>query len=132
MSKDAIFRLCDQVRELSFGIHRWFGPGHLEKVYENALAHRLRKAGIPFEQSVELTVYEEDGTPVGKYEADLIIAGQIIVELKAAKDIADEHIAQLFCYLRTTGMEHGLLINFGASKLFIKKYILDKYIPPIE
>ena len=120
-----IFVLCDQVREISFALHRYLRHGHLEKVYENGLAHRLRKGQLKVEQQYPLKVYDEDGTVLGEYFADLFVENCLIVELKACKSLAPEHIAQLLGYLRACHVEHGLLINFGASKLEIKKYVLS-------
>jgi len=116
--------LCDIVRETSYDIHCYLHSGHLEKVYENALAHRLRKRGLEVKQQFPLSVYDEDGTPLGDYFADLFVDNRLIVEIKAAKTLADEHVAQILGYLRSSRVEHGLLINFGASKLQVKKYIL--------
>lgn len=123
--KDRAFELCDIVRETGYAIHRYHGPGHLEKVYENALVHRLRKAGLKVEHQKPLTVYDEDGTVVGEYLADLLVEDQLIVELKAAKTIADEHIAQILGYLRAARIEHGALVNFGATKFDIRKYAMS-------
>jgi len=120
-----IFQLCDQVRETAFALHCYLRHGHLEKVYENGLASRLRKAGIPVEQQYPLPVVDEDGTPLGDYFADLVVADELIVELKACKALADEHIAQLLGYLRGSRVQHGLLINFGGSKLEIRKFALS-------
>ncbi len=124
-SDDAkIFKLCDVIRETSFAIHRYHKQGHLEKIYENALAHRLRKLGVNVEQQVALKVFDEDETVLGEYYADLFVENCLIIELKACQNLADEHIAQILGYLRSSKIKHGLLINFGASKLQIKKYIL--------
>jgi len=120
-----IFQLCDQVRETAFALHCYLRHGHLEKVYENGLASRLRKAGIPVEQQYPLPVVDEDGTPLGDYFADLVVADELIVELKACKALADEHTAQLLGYLRGSRVQHGLLINFGGSKLEIRKFALS-------
>jgi GxxExxY protein len=119
-----ILRLADAIREVSFAIHRYFKHGHLEKVYENALAHRLRKMGYDVKQQYPLKVYDEDGAIVGDYIADLVVENCMIVELKACRAIADEHIAQVLGYLRASHIEHGMLINFGAPKLQVKKLIL--------
>ena len=121
-----IMELCDIVRETAFAVHCYHKHGHLEKVYENALAHRLRKAGWDVEQQQPLKVYDEDGTLIGDYYADLFIDGRLIVELKAAKTLADEHTAQVLGYLRASRIEHGLLMNFGASKFEIRKYALSQ------
>jgi GxxExxY protein len=124
---ETINHLCDLVRETSFAIHCYHRHGHLEKVYENALAHRLRKAGLVVEQQHPLRVLDEDGTPLGEYFADLFIEGRLIVELKAVRAVADEHVAQLLGYLRSSRIETGLLINFGARVLFVKKYLMSDF-----
>jgi GxxExxY protein len=98
----------------------------LEKVYENALVNRLRKLGLKVEQQQALTVCDEDGTIIGEYFADLVVEDQIIVEVKAAKAIADEHIAQILGYLRSARMEHGVLVNFGATKFQIRKLAMSE------
>jgi GxxExxY protein len=123
-----IFQLCDQVRETAFALHRYLRHGHLEKVYENGLAHRLRKVGVEVKQQHPLQVLDEDGTALGDYFADLLVAGELIVELKACKALADEHVAQLLGYLRGCRVEHGLLINFGSRKLEIRKFVLSEAI----
>jgi GxxExxY protein len=120
-----IFQLCDQIRETAFALHCYLRHGHLEKVYENGLAHRLRKAGAQVKQQHPLQVLDEDGTVLGDYLADLLVEGELIVELKACKAITDEHVAQLLGYLRGCRIEHGLLINFGSGKLEVRKYILS-------
>ena len=117
-------RLCDKVRETAYAIHKYHGHGHLEKVYENALAHRLRKVGVKVAQQSPLNVYDEDGTPVGEYHADLIVEDRLVVELKACRALADEHVAQILGYLRSANCEHGLLVNFGSWKFQVKKYIM--------
>jgi GxxExxY protein len=117
--------LCDCVRQTSFDIHVYLKSGHLEKVYENTLAHRLRKKGIPVIQQHPLPVYDEDGTLVGDFYADLFVDSQLIVELKAAKTLSENHTAQLLGYLRASRIEHGILVNFGATMLQVKKLILN-------
>ena len=123
-TQDDIFALCDQIRETSFSLHRNLRHGHLEKIYENGLAHRLRKTGLTVEQQYPLQIFDEDRTVLGDYLADLFVENCLIVELKACRTLANEHIAQLLGYLRACRIEHGLLINFGAPKLEIKKYAL--------
>ena len=121
--------LCDQIRQTSFQIHTYLGHGHLEKVYENALSHRLRKAGLKVEQQQPIQVFDEDGTLIGDYLADLIVDGFLIVELKAAKSLAPEHEAQILGYLKASRVEHGLLINFGSPKFEIRKFIWNENQP---
>ena len=67
-------------------------------------------------------MYDEDGAVLGEYYADLFVEGSLVIELKACKALAAEHTAQLLGYLRASRMEHGLLINFGASRLEIRKF----------
>ncbi len=108
-------------------MHCFLRHGHLEKVYENALASRLRKMGLGVEQQYPLQVVDEDGTVLGSYFADLFVDKTLIVEIKAAETLADAHVPQLLGYLRATRLENGLLINFGAPKLEIRKYILTQH-----
>jgi GxxExxY protein len=124
-----INELCDFVRETAFAIHRYHRHGHLEKVYENALAHRLRKAGLDVQQQYPLKVLDEDGTSIGEYFADLVIEDTLIVELKACRTLAAEHVAQMLGYLRSSRKEHGLLMNFGAYKFQIRKYAMSQESP---
>lgn len=76
--KDDIFALVDLIRETSFALHRYLRYGHLEKVYENGLAHRLRKVQLTVEQQYPLKVYDEDGTVLGEYFADLFVESKLI------------------------------------------------------
>lgn len=125
MNKAEIDQLCDHVRECSFGLHRHLRHGHLEKIYENGLAHRLRKRGVEVQQQAPVPVYDEDGTILGDLNADLFVADELIIELKAVRAVNGDHVAQLLGYLRGSGQRYGLLINFGSPKLYIKRYILD-------
>jgi GxxExxY protein len=122
--QEDILALCDVIRETSFQIHNFLRNGHRERIYENALVHRLRKQGINVVQQPEIRVFDEDGTVLGYLKADLLIDSRLICEIKGAVTIVDEHIAQLLGYLRASRFEHGLLINFGAPRLQIKKLIL--------
>ena len=117
--------LCDQVRQTAFQVHAYLGHGHLEKVYENALAHRLRKARLKVIQQQSLKVFDEDGTLIGDYLADLVVEDVLIVELKTAKSLAPEHEAQILGYLKASRFEHGLLINFGSPRFEIRKFIWE-------
>ena len=120
--KDPIFLLCDRVRETAFSLHCYLRNGQAERVYENGLAHRLRKQSVGVIQQHPLNVFDDDGTLLGEFFADLFIEDSLLVELKACRALADEHVAQLLGYLRASRIEHGLLINFGAPKLEIRKY----------
>lgn len=120
-----IFELCAVVRETAYAIHIYHGHGHLERVYENALAHRLRKQGLAVQQQHPVQVLDEDGTVLGDFFADLLVEEILVVELKASKTILDEHVAQLLGYLKSTRLEHGLLINFGSYKFQVKKFAMS-------
>ena len=124
MDDREILTPCDRIREISLTLHGYLRHGHLEKVYENGLAHRLQKVGICFEQQHPLKVSDEDGATLGEYYADFLVEGCLVVELKACKALADEHTAQILGYLRASHKSHGLLINFGAPRLEIRKFKL--------
>ena len=124
--KSQIFALCDVIREASFSLHKHLRHGHVEKVYENGLANRLRKGGLQVIQQGALDVFDVDGTCLGQFSTDLLVEQCIIVELKACRSLATEHIAQLLGYLRAGRIEHGLLINFGSPQLEVRKYALSR------
>ncbi len=123
MNDDEIKILSDRVRQIAYDIHVYHGHGHLEKVYENALAHRLRKAALTATQQHPIRVYDEDGTLIGDYHADLLVQECLVVELKTAKTLAPEHEAQILGYLKSARMRHGLLINFGSYKFELRKFV---------
>lgn len=123
MNDDQAKALSNQIRQIAYDIQVFHAHGHLEKVYENALVHRLRKAGLLVAQQHPIHVFDEDGTPIGEYYADLLVEDEIILELKAAKSIAPEHEAQILGYLKSSRKWHGLLINFGSFKFEIRKFI---------
>ena len=100
------------------------GTGFLEKVYENALAYELRKAGITVEQQRSATVMY-DGISVGEYFVDLLVERAIIVELKTVPQLNSAHRAQCLNYLRATGMHLCLLMNFGRPRLEVRRIVHD-------
>jgi GxxExxY protein len=97
-----------------FKVYNTLGYGFNEKVYENALATELREAGLTAVKHQEIVVYY-DSEGVGDYRADIIVNDVVIVELKAARELAEEHEAQLLNYLKATTIEVGLLLNFGVK-----------------
>jgi GxxExxY protein len=113
------------IRETAFAIHVYHGHGHLEKVYESALSRRLPKAGLSVRQQQPLQVFDEDGTVIGDFFADLLVDDRLVVEVKAAKHLAEERTVQILGYLKSSRKEHGLLINFGSYKFQIKKYAMS-------
>jgi len=105
----------------AYKVHNTLGPGFLEKVYENALRIELEKAGFRVKQQEPINVVY-DGQIVGEYYADLWVNERVVVELKAALVLAKEHEVQLVNYLTATGINDGLLINFGPSVQVKRKF----------
>jgi GxxExxY protein len=103
-----------------FKVYNTLGYGFAEKVYENSLAIELRKLGLRVEQQKDIVVYY-DRQSVGDYAADLLIEEAVLLELKAARHLAEEHEAQLLNYLKATPIEVGLLLNFGPKDEFKRK-----------
>ena len=108
--------LASEVGQIAYGVHEYFGTGLLEKIYETALEHRLKKGGYKVERQKPLNVYDEDGFCVGEYFVDLYINNCLVVELKATVALAPEHYAQIINYLKIMDKPVGLLINFGSRK----------------
>ena len=107
----------------SYDVSNALGMGFVEKVYENALVHQIRKVTnlVVAQQHPIKVIY--DGAIVGEFFADLLVAERVLVELKAVSILAPEHTAQALNYLRATGLEICLLINFGRSKVEIKRLL---------
>ena len=101
-------------------VHRTLGPGFLESVYQRALCHELQKASLPFECEKSVIV-RYDGVDVGVFSADLLVGGVILIENKALRALAPAHEVQLVNYLTATGIDIGLLLNFGAERLGYKR-----------
>jgi len=115
--------LTDRIIGAAFAVSNTLGSGFLEKVYENALAHELRKCGLRANQQKPVEVYYDD-IKVGSYAADMVVEDEVIVELKAVTAFDSIHYAQLLNYLKATGLRTGLLLNFGTPKLGIKRVVL--------
>lgn len=123
LSDTEVMKLCDQVREIGFALHRFLGLGFREKIYERGMTHRLQKAGLSVVSQACVDIFDEDKTLLAEDQLDLIVENVLVLELKAARAIHDDHIAQLLGYLKATGFRHGLLMNFGSAKFQIKKYV---------
>jgi len=106
----------------AFQVANVLGSGFLEKVYENALAHELRKAGFSVQQQKGIPVYY-DGVVVGDYVADLIVENAVIVELKAIANFEKIHTAQCINYLKATHIQVCMLLNFGKPRLDYKRIV---------
>jgi GxxExxY protein len=109
--------LTYQIVGLAMRVHRQLGPGLLESVYEKCLCYELTRAEIPYQHQVPLLVQYGDVLLDCGYIADVIVAGQVILELKSVEQISTLHEAQLLTYLRMTGCRIGLLINFNTVSL---------------
>ena len=113
--------LSEQVIGACFEVSNELGIGFLESVYEKALLIALRDRGLKAENQVAVRVSFRNQA-VGEFFADIVIEDQIIIELKAVRGIAVEHVAQVLNYLRATGKEVGLLVNFGTKKLEYRRF----------
>ena len=102
--------------------HSKLGYGFLEKVYENAMMVLLRREGIHAKQQAPITVYF-DGEVVGDYYADILVEDKIILELKAIEKIIDVHRAQTLNYLKATGLQLAILLNFGKERLKYERLV---------
>ena len=115
-------QLISEIIECAKRIRRQLGPGFLEKVYKNAMIVELRKLKLTYEAEKLIQVLY-DGIVVGEYRTDIIIEGRLILELKATQDLSIANEVQLVNYLTSTGIDDGLLINFGSDRLqFKRKY----------
>jgi len=108
-----------------FEVYRELGCGFLESVYQESLGRELRLRNIPYSSQQEFVV-QYKGNPLNQiFRVDLVCYGKILLELKAVKDLNDDHRAQLINYLRASGLKLGLLINFGhTSRAAIERFVL--------
>jgi GxxExxY protein len=117
--------LTREIIGCAFEVINELGSGFLESVYEKAMIIALADSGLAAESQQSISVSFRNQS-VGEFFADLLVEGKVLVELKAAKSLTPEHQAQVINYLKATGIEVGLLINFGNSKLEIKRFSRDK------
>ena len=115
-----------QIRGAIFEVHRTLGCGFLEAVYQEALALEFTSRGIPFVGLRPLELRYKDQPLRQRYTPDFICFDKIIVELKAVRELAPEHRAQLVHYLKATGLKVGLLVNFGSLSAKIERVVLDE------
>src|SRR6266404_4658128 len=120
MEEEKTYDLCGRVIGAAMKVHSTLGAGFLESVYQNALIWELRKGGVKAEAEWPISVYY-DRQIVGAFTANVLVSDSLIVELKAAQLIAKIHEVQLVNYLVATGLDEGLLLNFGAERLEFKK-----------
>ncbi len=122
MLKDPV---SEQIIGCAFKVANTLGPGFLEKVYENALLHELRKAGLKVEAQKSIQVWY-DGELVGEFAADLLVEERTLVELKACRALSEAHVVQGLNYLAATGLTTCLLLNFGTPKVEVRRLGRDK------
>ncbi len=118
--------LSNKIIKAYYNVYNILGFGFLEKVYENALIVELKKLGLHGRRQVPIKVFY-DNQKVGDYFADIIVEDKIILELKAAESLCEEHEAQLLNYLRATSIEVGFLFNFGKKPEFKRKIFENEY-----
>jgi len=116
--------LTEEIIKAAYKVHNALGFGFLEKVYQNALMIELKRMGLKVTSEMPIKIYYRNEI-VGEYIADIIVEDKVILELKAVKDLAEIHEVQLVNYLKVTGIEVGLLINFGHS-VQVKRKVFDK------
>ena len=109
-----------------FRVANELGPGFLERIYENALAYELRKAKVKVVQQQGIEVYY-DGVNMGNYEADLIVDGCVIIEVKAVQALDSAHVAQCLNYMRGTRLVTCLLVNFGKAKIQVRRLSMNPW-----
>ncbi|HBY08502.1 MAG TPA: GxxExxY protein [Chloroflexi bacterium] len=119
MNRMEIDKLTERIIGCAYAVSNALGIGFVEKVYENAFAHELRKAGLDVRQQFPIKV-NYDGIIVGEFFADLLVEENILIELKAVANLDSAHIAQALNYLRATGLETCLLINFGKPRIQVR------------
>lgn len=120
--KSALTAISERIIGCAFAVSGTLGVGFLEKVYENALAHELRKAGLSVAQQRGIAVMY-DGVIVGDYAVDLLVEDQVLVELKVVRALEAVHAAQGLNYLKATGLPLCLLLNFGRPRLEVRRLI---------
>ena len=114
--------MSNQTIGAAIKVHKELGPGFLESIYEEALKVELSKNELDFTSQMEVQI-EYLGVPVGLHRLDLLVQNEVIVELKAVKELADIHFAQLRSYLKATGMNVGLLLNFSKPTLEVRRVV---------
>jgi GxxExxY protein len=112
--------LTEAIIGCAMQVHSVLGPGFLDSVYKRALAHELHKTGLQVECEKPVSVHY-DGIPIGDFSVDLLVNGAVLVELKANHAISPANEVQLVNYLTATGMDVGLLLNFGGDRLDFKR-----------
>jgi GxxExxY protein len=123
----------EKVIGLAIQVHRELGAGFLESVYHKAMLFELEEAQVPFETNVPLEVlYLYKGRLAENFFADVIVAGKLLLELKSVDYIQQIHEVQVVNYLKATGLDLGLILNFGSSTLQVKRKHRIRSLPPAD
>ena len=120
--KHRLDAVSEQIIGCAFRVANTLGCGFLEKVYENALVHEIRKSGLSVDQQKGIKVIY-DNVVVGEYVPDILVENAVVVEAKSVKSLDDVHFAQCLNYLRASDLKLCLLINFGTPKVSIKRVV---------
>ena len=115
--------LTSKIIELAIKVHKNLGSAYEEKLYQRALYLELQRSGLKFEREKELSI-NYGKVRIGKKKLDFVVDGKIVVELKKVEAIDKVHVAQVVSYLKTLGFNVGLILNFGKSKLEIKRVVV--------
>ncbi len=120
MAETVLDKITERILGCAYKVSNELGIGFIEKVYENALVHEVKKNGLKVIHQHPIKVRYDD-IVVGEFFLDILIEGLVIVELKAVSTLTNEHMAQAFNYLRATGLPACLLINFGQPKIQVRR-----------
>jgi GxxExxY protein len=117
--------ITEKIIGASFEVHKFLGNGFQEVIYQRALAWELSNAGLDYVREIEQDIFYKDlPEPIGTRRADFVVEGNVLVELKALKELEDVHLVQVLNYLKAYRIEVGLLINFGSKSLTFKRLVL--------
>ena len=117
--------LTEKIIGFCYEVHRQYGSGQKEGVYQNALAEKLTMNNIPFKKEVPISIKSEDtGKKLGSHRLDFVVDNKVVVETKAIKYTPKKLEQQLYSYLKNSPFEVGLMVNFGSSRLFVRRIIL--------
>ncbi|MFT4833537.1 MAG: GxxExxY protein [Marinoscillum sp.] len=117
--------ITEKIIGASFEVHKFFGNGFQEVIYQRALAYEFSQLNLDFAREIEQEIYyKELREPIGTRRADFVVEGKVLVEIKAVINLEDVHLAQVLNYLKAYKLDVGLLINFGSKSLTFKRLVL--------
>jgi len=119
--------ITEKIIGASFDVHKFFGNGFQEVIYQRALSWEFKQVGLDFQREIEQEIFYKDiPEPIGTRRADFVVQGKVLVEIKAVSKLEDVHLAQALNYLKAYKLNIGLLINFGSKSLEFKRLILTE------